>query len=327
MATAWIYWRTTKGGARLASVRWYGEDGRQRSKALGISDERVAEVFRKAKERELGTPSHRARSPYATVQEAVGAFLEERKLTVRPATVAQYRQRLDWLLKAWKDVPVASWDRALYTAFLAKRKWSPRSIQLQTSICKLFIAWAHETAVAVPDFVGGYKPPRVYRKQPETLSSEEVQRLLDVARDEDSEPAIALAVLGGLRLGEIQAARWEDVDWEQGLLTVRGTKTHRDRVIPMTPRLRAALERHRAARVHIVRVKCSIDVLKRICRDAKVPEVSWHPLRHTCATLLLRQGTPFPTVRDWLGHADIATTNIYSHSSREDLRKAAQALG
>ena len=95
MATAWIYWRTTKGGARLASVRWYGEDGRQRSKALGISDERVAEVFRKAKERELGTPSHRVRSPYATVQEAVGAFLEERKLTVRPATVAQYRQRLD----------------------------------------------------------------------------------------------------------------------------------------------------------------------------------------------------------------------------------------
>lgn len=198
---------------------------------------------------------------------------------------------------------------------------------MQTAICKQFIAWAHASGVAVPDFVGGYKSPRVYRKKPTTLTADELDRLLDAARGHPLEPAIALAALGGLRLGEVVVARWEDVDWAESALTVHGTKTHRDRVVPMPDRLRDALERHRGPRARIVRAKCGVSALKTVCRRAGVSEVSWHPLRHTCATLLFRSGVPATTVRDWLGHATIATTNIYGHASREDLRKAAEALG
>ena len=327
MASAWIRWRETKEGARLASLQWRDAEDRVRSEALHTSDERVAGVFLKAKRKELGSPPRRSRSRLASVREAVEGFLAEKAITVRPATVSQYRKRLDWLLDAWRDVSVSRWDRALYVHFLESRGWSPRSIELQTAVCKLFIAWAHDSWLAVPDFVAGYKPPRVYRKKPTTLTADELDSLLAGARGHDLEPAIALAALAGLRLGEIEAARWEDVNWAEGSLTVHGTKTHQDRDVPMTPRLKEILERHRGPRQKIVRGKCSISVLKTRCRRAGIPEVSWHPLRHTCATLLLRKGVPLPTVRDWLGHADIATTNIYAHSNREDMRKAAEALG
>ena len=84
---------------------------------------------------------------------------------------------------------------------------------------------------------------------------------------------------------------------------------------------------HLGARQRIVRTTCTVKSLKALCRRAGVPEVSWHPLRHTCGTLLARSGVPATTIRDWLGHASIATTNIYMHTNREDMRKAAEALG
>jgi integrase len=327
MASTWIRWRETKDGARLASLQWRDPDGRVCSEALHTSDERVAKVFLQAKRRDLGIPGRRIRSRHASVRDAVEGFLTEKSMTVRPATVSQYRKRLEWLVKAWQDVPVGRWDRALYVQFLEGRGWSPRSIELQTAICKQFIAWAHDSGHAVPDFVSGYKPPRVYRKNPTTLSEMELDKLLLVARGHGLEPAIALGALAGLRLGEIEAARWDDVDWAEGVLTIHGTKTHRDRAVPLTPRLREVLERHKGPRQLIVRAACSISSLKTLCRKAEVPEISWHPLRHTCATLLFRKGVPSPTIRDWLGHVSIATTNIYGHSSREDMRRAAEALG
>lgn len=89
MASAWIRWRETKDGARLASLQWRDADGRVRSEALRTSDERVASVFLEAKRKELGSPQRRARSRHASVREALDGFLAGKRLTVRPATVSQ----------------------------------------------------------------------------------------------------------------------------------------------------------------------------------------------------------------------------------------------
>jgi integrase len=205
----------------------------------------------------------------------------------------------------------------------------------------------------------GYNPaqliraPQVRRQELATLSKQRTQQLIAKAEADDSTygDAIIVAVHTGLRMGELLGLKWEDLDLEQGRLSVRRSlqhvhgegfvlqppKTpHSRRTVPLGETALQALGRQRRRQVE-GRLLLGPDypepelvfasavgtpvfpanlrrALERLLALAGVPRVRFHDLRHTHASLLLEQGVHPKVVSERLGHASIVITlDTYSH--------------
>ncbi len=183
------------------------------------------------------------------------------------------------------------------------------------------------------------------------LLPEQVQKLVAQLR-EPYRSMVLLAVLTGLRRGELFALRWGAVNFEKGTLDVRESvynghfstpKTRSSvRRIPLSSPAIALLHRHQA------RVKQSEpeqlvfasrggtpfrpdNILKRaihpLCRKLDFPRVGWHTFRHVHATLLSELGEPLKTSQEVLGHSDMQTTlQVYTHAVSESVLRAEERL-
>ncbi|PLS86083.1 MAG: site-specific integrase, partial [Actinobacteria bacterium] len=194
-------------------------------------------------------------------------------------------------------------------------------------------------------------PRPVAREEMRTLTADEARRLLDAARGDRFEALYVLAVTTGMRQGELLALKWQDVDLENSRLSVRRTvtasggrlllgepKTKKSRrAIPLTGAAVRALRGHLSRQVEEIgrsgdaygdeglvfgseagTVYNPTNLRRRsfapLLRRAGLPRVRFHDLRHTCATLLLKQGVHPKLVQELLGHANIAITlDTYSH--------------
>src|SRR5262249_19588964 len=191
-------------------------------------------------------------------------------------------------------------------------------------------------------------PPKLIRKQFRSLTPEQARRLLDAASGDRLEAVYTVALSLGLRLGEVTGLRWQDVDC--GMLTVnqsiyRVSGKGMVAAEPKTERSRRTLHVPdgvvRALRVHRVRqlqerlaagsrwqdrglVFTSTigtpldqrnlqDSFKTLLSKAGLPEVRFHDLRHSAASLLLAQGVPMCAAMELLGHSNISpAADIYS---------------
>ena len=175
------------------------------------------------------------------------------------------------------------------------------------------------------------------------LSEAEARAVLDTARGNRFEPLYILAITTGLRRGELLGFRWDDADLERGTLRVGRalvreggrhalgeTKTQWGRrQVNLTPRTVNALKAHRKRQleeriefkgmyedyglIFATSVGTPVNpenLVKRSCKPlltkAGLPEIRFHDLRHTCATLLLGRGVHPKLVQEHLGHATIA---------------------
>jgi integrase/recombinase XerD len=186
--------------------------------------------------------------------------------------------------------------------------------------------------------------PRGLKKLPRHLSCDEVGRLLahpDRGTRTGLRDALLLALLYdcGLRVSELAGLRLGQVDLEAWLIRVQG-KADKERFVPFGEEARAAIiaylseSRHASRRAsgnphlfpgarggHLTRQR-AWQIVKAHLRGAGVTRaVSPHTLRHSFATHLLDNGADLRAVQMLLGHADISTTQIYTHLSRERLRK------
>ena len=190
--------------------------------------------------------------------------------------------------------------------------------------------------------------PRVVRKLPEFLNTEEVDRLLAAPGTRDPRGWRDTAMLEtmyatGLRVSEVVGLALEDMDLDRGFLLARG-KGRKERVVPLGARARATLEGWltgpRASLLH-GRVSPAVfphpsgkpltrqGIWKLIKRHALAAGVrkalSPHKLRHSFATHLVEHGADLRAVQAMLGHADLATTEIYTHVNRARLKAIHQA--
>ncbi len=196
------------------------------------------------------------------------------------------------------------------------------------------------------------KPPQARREEMQPLSTDQVRTFLDTVKGDRMEALYVLAVTSGLRQGELLALKWEDVDLEgtnptlevrRSLSETRGRrsfvtpKSGRGRHLRLSRRAMSALRVHRKRQLEERVRKAGLwedhglifpsevgtpmsgrnlyRAFKIRVKRASLPQtLRFHDLRHTCATLLLRQGINPKFVQELLGHADISLTlNTYSH--------------
>ncbi len=194
-------------------------------------------------------------------------------------------------------------------------------------------------------------PPKRLQSPPLFLLPDQVRQLLAEIR-EPYRSIVLVAVLTGLRRGELFALRWGAVDLDKGVLEVRESvynghfstpKTHSSvRRIPLSSPV-VELLRSRKASAADTRPEALVfasrkgtphwpeHILKRVihpaCYRLKMPRVGWHTFRHTHATLLNELGESAKTAQAILGHSDIQTTlQVYTHAVPESVSRAEERL-
>ena len=282
----------------------------------------------------------------------------ERSLTsVRPATVAAYRRDLrgfvTWAERCGLSGPDAV-DRLVlrrYLAYLATRRYARRSMARSASSLRRYFAWLARTGGVLADPARGLSAPKGESRLPRVLRPDEVTSLLDdpPARvDLDPDPirwrddaVLELLYGSGLRVAEVCQLGAADVDLRGRSVTVWG-KGGRQRRVPMSePCVEAVavwIGRGRAAFRDALppahRTSHDDDALfvnrrgrrltprdvRRVLDHRSPSPTHPHALRHTFATHLLDGGADLRTVQELLGHADLATTQIYTHVSRDRLK-------
>jgi integrase/recombinase XerD len=230
------------------------------------------------------------------------------------------------------------WVFALKDAGLA-----PSSIRRAQSAVRTYFAFLIAEGAVDVDPTERLESPRMGRRLPDVLSREEVELLLD-APGEDAwlhwrdRAILELLYASGMRVSELVELPLSALDLEEGFLTVFG-KGSKERLVPVgEPALRAV-------RRYLADVRPKLDqgggqgrvflnargaplsrtsvwtLVKESARRAGITrKVSPHTLRHTFATHLLEGGADLAAVQELLGHADISTTQIYTHVDREYLR-------
>ena len=173
------------------------------------------------------------------------------------------------------------------------------------------------------------------------LSFEELSRLTEALKgDPERWALVLLGADAGLRQGEIIALEWGDVDLVAGVLTVRrsswkgqvGTpKSGRERKVPLTARLRAALKAHRHLKSELVFchadgkpfTQSAIEAALRFgCKRAGLRIIGSHVLRHTFCSHLAMRGAAPKAIQELVGHSTLSMTLRYMHLAPSALREA-----
>jgi site-specific recombinase XerD len=177
---------------------------------------------------------------------------------------------------------------------------------------------------------------------PRHLTAEQVEAVLDccsqAAPTRSRDRAILLLLVRlGLRGGEVVAMQLDDIDWREGVIRVRPGKSGRERLLPMTEEIGESLVSYvtddrppstdRGVFLRSIPPYCGLRpstvsvIAKTALKRAGITGVPLgsHTLRHTAATLMVRQGVPFKEVADVLGHALLETTTIYAKLDLESL--------
>jgi len=279
--------------------------------------------------------------------------------SVSERTVGLYRSDLDAFV-TWAErlhlsgpVDVTRLTIRRYLAYLSTRQYARRTIARKASSLRRYFGWLARTGVIPVDPTLGLSAPKGDGRLPRVLRPDELRVLLDAppssayeqadASVDDSvtsalrlrdDAVVELLYGSGLRVSELCGLTCADVDLERGRLTVWG-KGAKQRIVPVSGPAAAALRRWLVhGREALAPVGASADALffnrrggslgprdvRRII-DKRAPEPTHpHALRHTFATHLLDGGADLRAVQELLGHADLGTTQIYTHVSRERLR-------
>jgi integrase/recombinase XerD len=291
----------------------------------------------------------------ASLERAIDDFLTylrvERGLAA--ATLRAYRGDLgDFATTAGTG---SGWDRSPDTAlrYLASRTrrgrpgdggLAPTSLRRRAASIRGFYRFAFGEGLIGFDVAQHIDLPRQPRLLPETLTIEEVERLLEAAPDLRARALLELLYAAGLRVSEALGLDLEDVSLDGGFVRVIG-KGDRERLVPigdvavdwigrwlvegrppLIDRGRASTERggpvflgDRGGR--LARQQ-AFAVVRSVARTAGLGErISPHTLRHSFATHLLEGGADLRIVQELLGHASISTTQLYTHLTGERVRE------
>ncbi|MBT8055805.1 MAG: tyrosine recombinase XerC, partial [Gammaproteobacteria bacterium] len=264
-----------------------------------------------------------------------------------PRTITAYRRDLE---RYSKDLDRQGLTRSAearehnvreFIAQLHRKGLGGRSIQRVLSAIRGFYRWLLREGRATQNPASAVRAPKSPRKLPQTLDADTVTRLLDF------EPTTPLAIRdkaimelfysSGLRLSELTALRWDQVDVASGLITVTG-KGNKTRMVPIGTYASRALEKWQRVRGNYagydepcifvsqrgtpISVRAVQARIRYWASRQGIPQhVYPHLLRHSFASHLLESSGDLRAVQELLGHADISTTQVYTHLDFQHLAR------
>jgi integrase/recombinase XerD len=238
-----------------------------------------------------------------------------------------------------------------YLSAAATRDLAPRTLARRLSAIRQFYRFLVADGRRADDPTSGLDAPRLGRPLPKLLNEDEVTRLLAAAETWPEEEGVRLRCIlellyaTGLRISELVTLPVAAAQRDPRFLLVRG-KGGRERLVPLSPPSRRAMALYLQCRArflpeggtsrylfssrgregHLTRQRCG-QLLKELARAAGLDpaRLSPHVLRHAFATHLLDHGADLRSVQQMLGHADIATTQIYTHVQGDRLRRLVES--
>jgi integrase/recombinase XerD len=223
------------------------------------------------------------------------------------------------------------------------RRLSGESVYLEIAALRAFYRFAENEKLLPSNIAENLSLPRRWKRLPKALASQEIEKLLTPASPETpqslcDQAILELAYASGLRLAELRGVRLEQLHLEAGFINVIG-KGNKERVLPLGKKAVAALDRYiSAGRPKLVTPRSPATVFltkrgtpfaavtlwlrikQRVRRAGIARNVTPHMLRHSFATHLLENGADLRIIQELLGHATIATTEIYTHVAGNRLR-------
>jgi len=353
-----------KDGRWAASLRLPG--GRRKTFYGRTRQEVTAKLHQALRAREEGLPLERGRT---TVGDWLRRWLEEvARPRLRPSTYRSYADivRLH-LLPSLGNLRLARLSPLEVQALLNRKLeegLSPRRVQYVHAVLRAALEDAYRFQMVGRNVARLVSPPRAARPEVRPLTLEEARRLLATTRGHRLGALFVVALCTGLRLGELLALKWEDVDMERGALTVRRTlqrvggelvwgepkSARARRTVPLPAPALAALREHRRRQleerlalgeawqetglVFTSSIGTPLDprgvqrLLQRLLQQAGLRHVRFHDLRHTAASFLLALGVHPRMAMETLGHSQVSLTlDTYSHVLPALQREAAERLG
>ena len=264
-------------------------------------------------------------------------------------TVRAYRSDLELLIAfaagrgctepADIDLPLLrSWLASMHSAGQSRS-----TIARRAAAARSFTAWCAKRGIVATDPGARLASPQVPKRLPTVLDSRQAAAVMDLAAvaADDGDPVglrdraiVELLYATGIRVSELCALDLGDLDGGSRTVRVLG-KGRKQRVVPFGAPAHDALTDWLGVRAHLAKVPdplfvgrrgARIDprtvraVVHRITGQAGVPSLAPHGLRHTAATHVLEGGADLRSVQELLGHANLATTQRYTHVSVERLR-------
>ena len=280
-------------------------------------------------------------------------LVSERDLT--PHTVRAYLGDIAGMLQHAARLghhDVSSLDIRTLRSWLALQQTLGKArttMSRRATAVRVFTAWAHRTGLSQSDPGALLGSPKAHRTLPPALRQDEVRALLEAAaaQADDGSPVgtrdvaiLELLYATGIRVGELCGLDLDDVDRERRVVRVLG-KGRKERTVPFGTPAERARDRWLAVGRPTLAVDGSGPALFLGARGGRIdqravrtlvharltdvpgaPDLGPHGLRHTAATHLLEGGADLRTVQELLGHASLATTQIYTHVTTDRLRQA-----
>jgi integrase/recombinase XerC len=219
---------------------------------------------------------------------------------------------------------------------------APSSLQRLLSSCRNLFRYLLGEGLIEHDPAAGVRGPKTRRKLPQVLDTDEAAQLVSVATDDALGPRdramLELFYSSGLRLSELVGLRWRDLDLDEGLVRVLG-KGRKTRIVPVGRHAVRALRDLAASGpsesdMPVFRGRGGAPISPRTVqarfktlaqRQGVIKRVYPHLLRHSCASHLLESSGDLRAVQELLGHADIGTTQIYTHLDFQHLARVYDA--
>jgi integrase/recombinase XerC len=265
-----------------------------------------------------------------------------------PHTIDGYRRDLTKLTAYMERQQIASFDKLdshRMRGFIASEHragLSPKSLQRLLSSCRSLFRQLTREGLLSHDPLAGVRGPKVHRKLPQVLDVDEATALVEGDGDDAlgvrDRAMLELFYSSGLRLSELIGLRWLDLDLDAGEVRVLG-KGRKTRIVPVGRHAIAALRalgevEGRTPESPVFRGRNGAAISPRTVqarmktlamRQGFAKHVHPHLLRHTFASHMLESSGDLRAVQELLGHADIATTQIYTHLDFQHLAKVYDA--
>jgi len=266
-----------------------------------------------------------------------GDWLSGRAEATRRAYLSDLGALAEWMSRSGVDAP-AGVDRLhlrRYLASLGTRRLARATVARKAAALRCYFAWSVRQGRLVSDPSRSLRAPTGKGRLPRVLSEGEIGALLDrpgaSAIDQRDAAALELLYAAGLRVSELCGLDRRGVDLHGRTVTVLG-KGGKERRVPIHERAAVALQEWlREGRTTMPGPAQAVFVnqrgsrlgprdVRRILDRLALSPTHPHALRHTFATHLLDGGADLRVVQELLGHASLATTQIYTHVSKERLR-------